>query len=194
MQEVAKLKLTIEETLPKYNSLLMTLRYFYPSSQTMHLILYLPRARKNLTSDHPEYITASRLRKSLMDHFSALDRIAKRLKSIPTPAAPYHRRFYDNFVKAIAQYLQTHMFTLQLMPNIEAKKESKVKEVRLDKIDAGGGGGKGSVVELEVLETQRRLVEGYLRDAKRERRGEDVKSLEVALGELEDEIQRMRVK
>ena len=107
----------------------------------------------------------------------------KRIKSHPSPT-PTTTRLLTSLHLSIITFLQTHMFTLQLMPKITtpAKTNKALPAIPSSQNEE----------EIRVLEEQRRLVEGFLGDALRRRKFEDAASLRVGLEELEGEIQRRR--
>ncbi|KAJ3128841.1 carboxypeptidase Y-deficient [Nowakowskiella sp. JEL0407] len=189
-QESARLRSAIEDVLPKFNSLLVSIT-----------------SRKNLTADHPEYIAAARHRKKLMDYFAELDKLGKRAKSIPSKSV-YFQRFHKNYHLATVQYLQSHMFTIQLLPNVSSrlstptlpKKESNPKIVAKtistvsessDWVMVPPKSKEDAQLMIEVLQQQRDQVDGFLKDAMKRRKFEDAKSLQTALEEIEIEIQKM---
>ncbi|KAI8812034.1 FYVE zinc finger-domain-containing protein [Cladochytrium replicatum] len=204
-QAMSKYRAMIDDIQPKFNSLLVTM------SQ-----------RRNLTADHPEYVAASRYRKSLLDHFAAMDHLGKRLKSLKTTTV-YQQRVHSNIHLAMMQYLQSKMFTLHLMPNVTTGTNNKGSKAHAapPSTSKNGMGGKGRVEtaaeartsrmlrtsahemseeemmlleQLEVLEMQRGQVEGQVVEATRRRRLEDAQSLRENLRELDDEIERIRVR
>ncbi|KAI8825233.1 FYVE zinc finger-domain-containing protein [Fimicolochytrium jonesii] len=162
---ITRYRASVTEVLPKFNNLLMNM------------------ANRVVTEyDDPEYKLASKYRKDLMEWFSELDKLGKRVKSHPTPT-PTTTRLLTALHLSIITFLQTHMFTLQLMPKITTPNKA---------LPAVPSSSSQNDEEVRVLEEQRRLVEGFLGDALRRRKFEDAASLRVGLEELEGEISRRR--
>ncbi|KAJ3012276.1 carboxypeptidase Y-deficient [Thoreauomyces humboldtii] len=128
-------------------------------------------------SGNRDYQLAARYRKSLMEWFSELDKLGKRIKIQP-PGTPTINRLHSALHLSIITYLQTHMFTLQLMPKLRtnAPPPAATPEVLAAR------------AQLPVLREQRALVVGYLDDARRRRRLEDAAALKESVDELDVEI------
>ncbi|KAJ3074996.1 carboxypeptidase Y-deficient [Podochytrium sp. JEL0797] len=171
------LKQNVEELLPKFNNLIMAL-----SSQNV------------IKSQDKEYILATKYRKLLMDYFADIDKLGKRIKSVPT-TLPQHQKVQDSIYMAIVQFLQSHMFTLTLMPKVTAPVASTpgssspaVKTVvfsdikRLEEVTS----------MLDVMEAQEAAIVGQLEDAVRKRRLEDAGALREAVDDVRGEVERLR--
>ncbi|KAJ3416991.1 carboxypeptidase Y-deficient [Chytridiales sp. JEL 0842] len=177
-ESMAKYKAQAEEVLPKFNSLVMTLGN-----------------REVIKSDDREYIMAARYRKNLMDYFSEIEKIGKRIKTLEAKGSS-SQKLQDNIHASTIQYLQSHMFTLHLMPKVtpthlppETKlSPTSVKRITLEEIQRVGEARKG----LEALEEQEAQLRKQVEEAVKRRRLEDAQSLKEALGEVEREVGRLR--
>ncbi|KAJ1565226.1 carboxypeptidase Y-deficient, partial [Nowakowskiella sp. JEL0078] len=139
---------------------------------------------------------------------------SKRIKTLPTNTS-YQQRFQSNIYLAATQFLQSHMFTLQLLPNVSTKEKKlpspviprSTGKIELstpltlnhpeDLIPMGGSTFKPKSQQeaqelLFVLDEQKAQVEMFLQDATRRRKFEDAKSLQRALADLEFEIQNLK--
>ncbi|KAJ3169758.1 carboxypeptidase Y-deficient [Geranomyces variabilis] len=168
-RSLVKYRSQVDEMLPKFNALLMSMAN-----------------RAVVKYEDNDYQVASKYRKSLMEWFSELDKLGKRIKlqqaatgsSKPTSTTV---RLLSALHLAIITYLQTHMFTLQLMPKVStAAAGSKPLPPTPATRDPA---------QLAVLKDQRALVQGFLDDALRRRRFEDAAALQESLDELDREIE-----
>ncbi|TPX72131.1 hypothetical protein SpCBS45565_g00526 [Spizellomyces sp. 'palustris'] len=157
---IAKYRGLVEETLPKFNNLLMSMAN-----------------RPTVDYEDRDYQMANRYRKNLLDYFSELDKLCKTVKSLPG-STPSVQRLHHNISLSVIQYLQSHMFTLQLMPKVN-KKGAESPAIASIIIDP----------ELEVLEQQYKQVEVFLQDSLKRRRFEDANALKESLQELGREIE-----
>ncbi|KAJ3027840.1 UNVERIFIED_CONTAM: carboxypeptidase Y-deficient [Siphonaria sp. JEL0065] len=173
-----QLKQHVEELLPKFNNLIMALSL-----------------QNTIRMEDKEYILASKHRKTLMDYFADMEKLGKRIKAIPG-ASHQHQKVQDNIQIMIIQFLQSHMFTLTLMPKVTPAPGSKGN---------GGGGDKFQVVSfadmqrldqasktLEVMEAQEATLRSQLEDAVKKRRLEDAGALREALEDVEVEVARLK--
>ncbi|ORY39499.1 FYVE-domain-containing protein [Rhizoclosmatium globosum] len=169
-EEFLKLKTNVEEVLPKFNHLIMAL-----SSQNI------------IRMEDKEYIIASRHRKTLMDYFAEIEKLGKRIKSLPAPSSQ-HQKLQDNIQMYIIQYLQTKMFSLTLMPKVTpppgSNLMSKVQSTTLAEMQRIDAANKA----LEVMEDQEKALRVQLEDALKRRKLEDAGALREALEEVEREI------
>lgn len=139
---------------------------------------------------------AGQVRKSLLDSFAAFDAISKRINMLPAHSSSM-RRLQANIHIAANHYLQRNMFPLQMLPRIlnpesKSKKGSKANgkgqspspqvQEEMDNIKA----------QLSAYEEQRALVSGFVKEAQRQRKFDDVRTLKISLSELESEIDRLR--
>ncbi|KAJ3057232.1 carboxypeptidase Y-deficient [Rhizophlyctis rosea] len=175
-QSAAKYRLLADETLPKYNSLIINLTN-----------------RETISLEDRDYQMAARYRKVLMDQFAELDKLGKHIKALPTNS-PTLKRVQANIAQATLQYLQTHMFTLQLMPKITRAQDTtsaiaeEIKTLSLADMTRLSD----AKQELEILEQQADQVRGFLDDAVRRRRFEEVATLRESLREVEEECEATR--
>ncbi len=77
------------------------------------------------------------MRKDLLDLFAEVDQIGKKIihdgKNMSEGSLP--RRLHESIYVSILNFLQMHMFTLQLLPSISRSKEHKLgTQIRLDDI------------------------------------------------------------
>ncbi|KAJ3280227.1 carboxypeptidase Y-deficient [Borealophlyctis nickersoniae] len=168
-QSVTKYRALVDEVLPKYNNLLVGLRN-----------------RANISYEDRDYQMAARYRKVLMDYFAELDKLAKQLKTLHSPS-PTLRRIESAISTSIVQYLQIHMFTIQLLPKpVSSSSSSPVPQnVNITALVE-------AKQQLQVLETQEEQVRGFLDDAVRRRRFEEVEMLKESLSEVVEEVDRVR--
>ena len=157
-QESLKIKTLILDTLPLFNQKLMDL---YQNS--------------TLNTQHPGYIMALETRKRLTLYFSELDKLGKRIKHSPTESL-YYQKLQDNIYFSIIQFLQQHMFTLQLLPDGNNNKDKN--QIEIETLEN----------EILVLQEQKNQVEKFLLDATAKRRFEDAQMLKESLDELILEI------
>ncbi|KAJ3045377.1 carboxypeptidase Y-deficient [Rhizophlyctis rosea] len=174
-QSIAKYRSLVEETLPKYNNLLINLT-----------------DRESITLEDGDYQMAARYRKILMDQFSEMDKLGKHIKALPTES-PTLRRIQANIAAATLHFLQTHMFTLQLMPKITRPSDvtavtNDVKTMSLADMTRLSD----AKQELDILQQQAEQVRGFLEDAVRRRRFEEVATLRDSLREVEEECEARR--
>ena len=140
---------------------------------------------------HPDYVTAAKTRKELLDDFAAYDTISKRIFSLPARSASL-KRLHTNIHIAATHYLQKHMFPLQRLPKI-------LKPLRNSLSETVNGDGKKSKratelqEQIKVLEEQSAQVEKFVADAQGKRKFDDVKTLKVSLDDLRGEIDKLRM-
>lgn len=150
---------------------------------------------------------AKRTRKRLLDAFSQYESAAKRIMALPSPT-PTHKTLQRSVYNAAAQFLQMHMLPLRALPKVIDKKQRRAAGLISDGGSTGVASGASSVSgggeseqdaeekrlkeQLIVLEEQRFLVDGMVREAKRLRRFEEVGVLERSVKELEEEIEKVR--
>ncbi|KAH6560835.1 hypothetical protein BASA50_007420 [Batrachochytrium salamandrivorans] len=179
-QQVVRLRSLVQQTLPKFNGLLVELR-----------------TRSKVSLQDQDYQIALKHRKQLLDYFTELERTAKQIKTLATPHAAT-QRLYSSIHQAAIQFLQANMLTLQLMPTTHeyrvdqhAMEENRVARKRFathadeDEYALLGG-------TLTVLEEQVSQLESMLLDATSRRRLEDAVTLNESLGEMRQEAERVR--
>lgn len=135
-----------------------------------------------------DYQIAVKRRQELLDCFADIDRISKKIKTSSSSSASGTRKLEDNIYFATIQFLQTHMFTLQLLPS--PKQTSSTKSRVLSAQDQASVNGLKK--ELEVLIEQSKQVEAYLVEATSRRKFEDAQMLKESLDEIGIEISRMQ--
>ncbi|KAI9328620.1 FYVE zinc finger-domain-containing protein [Obelidium mucronatum] len=170
-----QLKLQVEELLPKFNNLIMQL-----SSQN------------TIRMEDKEYIIASKHRKNLMDYFAEMEKLGKRIKAI-SPASSQHQKVQDSIQIAIIQFLQSHMFTLSLMPKVTSSMSTtggtdKIQIVSFADMQRLNEASK----TLEVMEAQEATLRAQLEDAVKKRRLEDAGALREALDDVEAEVVKLK--
>jgi Rabenosyn Rab binding domain len=126
-------------------------------------------SREIISFEDQDYKVALRIRKDLLDLFAALEHIASKLKSLPVTST--HARVASNMQSSIVQYLQTHMFTLRLLPNISTARVSIQNNEYV------------KVLEMQIASTQQQI-----KDLTARRKFDDVRILNEALEELTIEL------
>ncbi|KAJ1548222.1 carboxypeptidase Y-deficient, partial [Cladochytrium tenue] len=95
----------------------------------------------------------------------------------------------DNIYLAVVNYLQSHMFTLQLLPKTTTETmselDSKLTADERERLAAASSA-------LEALEAQEDQLRGFIEDATRRRRLEDAASLREALADVVAEVDRLK--
>lgn len=107
------------------------------------------------------------------------------------------RRLQANIHIAANHYLQRNMFPLQMLPRIlnpdskskkgakgsgKAKAPSPHEQSEIDDLTA----------QLAAFDEQKSLVAGFVKEAQRQRKFDDVRTLKISLSELEREIDRLQ--
>ncbi|KAI8338585.1 FYVE zinc finger-domain-containing protein [Chlamydoabsidia padenii] len=161
----------IEKLLPKFHSMILMLEQ-----------------EKIVQQTHESYRKAALIRKSLLDNFALYDTLVKSIKSLPAQTGPM-KRLQANICTAANQYLQRNMLPLQMLPrilntNTQEKKKKKTNNNNNKQQDE-------LVLQLDTFREQVSLVQGFIMDAKRNRKYDDVKTLTTSLNELELEIDRL---
>lgn len=137
-----------------------------------------------------------------MDHFSEIDRIAKTIKTLPSSLSST-KKVYENIYMATIYFLQNHMLTVQLLPEVTQApttanrpklvllpSENKSRFARLTPTQ------QAQVLDWEqqilVLEQQETQMELFIKDALASRKSEDAHSLMDHLAELQSEIDSLK--
>lgn len=97
------------------------------------------------------------------------------------------RRLQGNICTAANLYLQQNMLPLQMLPRIlkpEKKKQLNGASSKPQKEDLR--------LQLEAFQEQEMLLQGYIQDAQRNRKYDDVKTLQRSLEEVRVEIERIK--
>ncbi|ORX81408.1 hypothetical protein K493DRAFT_292756 [Basidiobolus meristosporus CBS 931.73] len=179
-QALSKHRSIIDRTLPKFNQMISILGSI-----------------NGLTESHMDFQKAAQIRKRLLDSFSQFDTISKKINSLATNS-PWERQLQSNIHLAATQYLQTYMFSLSLLPKL-FKKDSddshSITTTTFDQLqnepDAGQKKGKNSEI-LDVLQEQYTQVQGFLHEATKQRRFDDVRLLKQSLNDLAQEMEKLR--
>ncbi|KAI9143815.1 FYVE zinc finger-domain-containing protein [Paraphysoderma sedebokerense] len=98
-------RLKIMELLPKFNELVWKLSNLDTRTNLQDI-----KIRKS-------YHLATSYRKELVSWFSQVDNLAKKIHSLPT-SSTQEKRIHQNILMATNNFLQTHMFTLSLLPKL----------------------------------------------------------------------------
>ncbi|KAJ3332540.1 carboxypeptidase Y-deficient [Blyttiomyces sp. JEL0837] len=178
-EAMARVKTKVDDTLPRFNSLIMS----------------LSNAREVKATDH-DYLSAVKYRKALMDYFAEIDSIGKRIKALPAKSQSF-RKLQDNIHHATIQYLQSNMFTLNMMPNVtnpngkppsSPTTEGKIRKMTLDELERLDAASKA----LEAMEAQENQLRTFIDEAIGKRRLEDAAVLKEALRDVVVEVDRLR--
>ncbi|KAL1923701.1 uncharacterized protein VTP21DRAFT_8681 [Calcarisporiella thermophila] len=197
-QELQEYRKTIDNELPKFQEMLSMLQ---KDSAISH--------------DHQDFHAAAATRKKLLENFNSFDAASKRLLVIPARTT-YQKRLHENIHLASNQYLQQKMFPLAMLPKILKPSQTSTSGAnhissnsnhrggdQISSTSSSNGGSTGTQQlslsaddlareeQLAVIREQRKLVEGFLRDASQKRKFDDVKTLKRSLDELDAEIERL---
>ncbi|KAJ3187860.1 carboxypeptidase Y-deficient [Gaertneriomyces sp. JEL0708] len=166
---VTRYRTLIDENLPKFNNLLMSMA-----------------ARDTVECEDRDYQMATKLRQTLMDYFGELDKLGKTIRSFSS-STPDTQRLQRNVSLAIFNYLQNHMFTLQMMPKVGAQgvPANGHSVHTASQIEA-------LTQEIEIMEEQYSQVSTFLDDAIRRRRLEDAQALKESVEDLRVAIETKR--
>ncbi|CAO3665516.1 unnamed protein product [Umbelopsis ramanniana] len=178
-QQLSATKTNIEKMLPRFQDMVMMLERNEISNQS-----------------HETFKLAGQVRKSLLDSFATFDAISKRINMLPAHSSSM-RRLQANIHIAANHYLQRNMFPLQMLPRIlnpdsKSKKGAKTngkarapsphEQAEIDDLTA----------QLAAFDEQKSLVAGFVKEAQRQRKFDDVRTLKISLSELEREIDRLQ--
>ncbi|KAF8889773.1 hypothetical protein CPB84DRAFT_1419349 [Gymnopilus junonius] len=165
------LEVDIEESLPKFQELIMTLTH----------------------NDQPTK-EASAARKHLLDSFAQYDKLSKKIYALPSPNGPGSSQ--DRVQAAILiranLFLQKNMFPLQSLPTprsttkvyVSSETAKVTADVPTDIFSA-------LAHRLQPLLEQESLLESFVAEAATQRKFEDVKTLKANLSEIRLEIERL---
>lgn len=124
--------------------------------------------------DDAEYHQTARQRKTLLDLFSNLDSIAKRVKNLP--GTSNELKLHVNIVRDTSEYVQRNMQTLQMMPRVTRPDDAEIQVISMDEVRTDA--------EVGMLESQYGQVDAFLRVAIKERRIDDAEVLKGNLAEI----------
>ncbi|KAJ2747357.1 carboxypeptidase Y-deficient [Coemansia sp. BCRC 34301] len=145
-----------------------------------------------------EAARAAAVRRKLTAAFACADRASKAIAALPA-ASPTAARLHGAVRRAAVQYLQTHMFTLSMLPSrqsavsLPATPTPVSREASIDQpvsyaTTNSSLSQEDKLTSLEVLRDQRQRVLGYIAQAQKERRLEDAISLQASLADLDEEL------
>ncbi|KAJ3213651.1 carboxypeptidase Y-deficient [Dinochytrium kinnereticum] len=173
-QAICKNKAAVEELLPKFNSMILALKN-----------------ADEIKAEDREYVMASRYRKTLLDHFSEIEKIGKRIKLLPTES-PSLRKLQDNIHVSSVQYLQNNMFTLHMMPRTTKELQFHDTNGKIPLSAEDQRRLESARTTLAAMETQEEQLRAFIEDATRRRKLEDVAMLKEALSEVVTEVDRVK--
>lgn len=104
------------------------------------------------------------------------------------------KRLQANVCTAANLYLQQNMLPLQMLPRIlkPDKKSNGGSKLKSASNGKASGGNPELAVQLQAFQEQQALLEGYIREAQRNRKFEDVRTLKRNLDELLAEMARLK--
>ncbi|CAJ0879090.1 19318_t:CDS:10 [Entrophospora sp. SA101] len=198
-QKLTKIRSAIDLTLPKFQDMIVMLK-----------------SQEIVNQTHADYQVAAKTRKELLDNFAQFDAISKEIKTL-TPKSESVKRLQLNIHLAASQYLHQNMLTLSVLPQMFKRKNNSSKgngnseddeSSSVFSVFSANNGVDGRTrsfsnssvkkvgekldEQLEVLQQQEKLVLGYIQDATRRRKIDDVKTLKASLDELKAEINRKK--
>ncbi|KAF4615391.1 hypothetical protein D9613_002945 [Agrocybe pediades] len=172
-EDFINLESEIEESLPKFQELLMSLSHH----------------------DQPTK-EASAARKRLLESFAQYDRLSKKIRALPCTNGPGSSQ--DRVQAAILTranlFLQKNMFPLQSLPTPQTRSKDPNVSKNPGKVDAAetmSDLDSALARTLQPLLEQEALLESFVEEAQMQRKFEDVKTLKVNLAEIRLEIERL---
>ncbi|KIJ63248.1 hypothetical protein HYDPIDRAFT_29511 [Hydnomerulius pinastri MD-312] len=159
-----ELEKDIEESLPQFQELLLT-----------------------LNTDSPPTKEASLARKRLLDAFAAYDALSKRIRALPCPPGSSQDRVQHAISTRAGLFLQKHMFPLQSLPKPKPTSSQGQGQGQTPLIDPTSS----LAHALQPLLEQEALLESFVAEATAQRKFEDAKTLRANLAEIRGEIERM---
>nr|CAG8564977.1 8238_t:CDS:10 [Entrophospora candida] len=179
-------------------------------------MIVMLKSQEIVNQTHADYQVAAKTRKELLDNFAQFDAISKEIKTL-TPKSESVKRLQLNIHLAASQYLHQNMLTLSVLPQMFKRKSNNSKgngnseddeSSSVFSVFSANNGVDGRTrsfsnssvkkvgekldEQLEVLQQQEKLVLGYIQDATRRRKIDDVKTLKASLDELKAEINRKK--
>ncbi|KAG6379195.1 FYVE zinc finger-domain-containing protein [Boletus reticuloceps] len=152
----------IEEALPQFQELLLT-----------------------LNSDSPPSKDAATARKRILDDLASYDAISKRIRKIPCTPGSSQDRIQLAIRTRADLFLQKNMFPLQTLP--KAKKQVPSPDAATPLVDPDSE----LAHALQPLLEQEALLESFVGEAMAHRKFEDAKTLKANLKEIRAEVDRM---
>ncbi|KAL5529681.1 hypothetical protein ACEPAG_5666 [Sanghuangporus baumii] len=174
-EALVSLESEIEETLPQFQELMLSLSNNLDEAPTKE---------------------ASAARKHLLECFADYDAIAKRIRKIPCPggSGSSQDRVQAAIVARANMFLQKNMFPLQSLPKLKRRSSANVNG------DVSGSESAPSQVidpdselarVLQPLLEQEALLESFVEEATTHRKFEDARTLKANLAEIRTEIDRV---
>ncbi|KAG9306898.1 hypothetical protein G9A89_002567 [Geosiphon pyriformis] len=202
-QKLTKIRHAIDKTLPKFQDMLDML-------QTKEIV----------NQTHADYQLATRTRKELLDNFAQFDFISKKINSLPHNNNS-EKRLQSNIHLAANQYLQQNMLPLSMLPKIlkNDPQQRKTQGPDEDEDDDEDSDSPDAILaawtngrprslsvsssrsvkgeekprqQLAVLVEQQKQVQGFIQEATRKRKFDDVITLKASLDELQLEISKIK--
>ncbi|CAO3634946.1 unnamed protein product [Cunninghamella blakesleeana] len=177
-----------------YHQLTVTRQYIEKLLPKFHSMILVLEQEKIVQQEHDTYKKAALVRKSVLDNFALYDTLVKSIKSLPTQTSSM-KRLQTNICIAANLYLQQNMLPLQMLPRI-LNTNSSSKDKKKVKKDSSNGHQQQEydqlLSQLQIYEEQYTLVQGFILNAKKSRKYDDVKSLTLSLNELQTEIERLK--
>ncbi|KAF7727793.1 carboxypeptidase Y-deficient [Apophysomyces ossiformis] len=167
-----------------YHQLFLTRQTIEKLLPAFHDMILMLEQEKLVHHTHEKYKMAAQVRKSLLDNFALYDTLSKSIRSLPA-RTPGMKRLQNNICTAANLYLQRNMLPLQMLPRILKPEKPQPSEKAKDHTQE-------LYAKLQTYKEQQALVEGYIYEAKRNRKYDDVKTLELSLMELQKEIESLQ--
>lgn len=101
------------------------------------------------------------------------------------------KRLQANICTAANHYLQRNMLPLQMLPRILNTTQEKKKKITANNKTNNSKQQDELALQLDTFKEQVALVQGFITEAKNNRKYDDVKTLTISLKELELEINRL---
>ncbi|KAI8388681.1 FYVE zinc finger-domain-containing protein [Radiomyces spectabilis] len=156
-----------------------------------HDMIVMLEQEKIVNQTHETYRSASQIRKSLLDSFALYDTLAKSIRTLPVSSASM-KRLQTNISTAANMYLQRNMLPLQMLPRI-LKPEKKKRRSVTGRTPTENPNIEELHAQYQAYVEQYKLVEGFIQEAKQNRKYDDAKTLKASLEELRSEIHRLRL-
>ncbi|KAK9764036.1 carboxypeptidase Y-deficient [Basidiobolus ranarum] len=177
-QALSKHRSIIDRTLPKFNQMISILGSI-----------------SGLTESHMDFQKAAQIRKRLLDSFAQFDGISKKINNLPSNS-PWERQLQNNIHLAATHYLQTYMFSLTLLPKLFKKDndDSSITTTTFGDLQNEPKFEQKKVKNselLDVLQEQYSQGQGFLHQATKQRRFDDVKLLKQSLNDLAQEMEKL---
>jgi len=168
LQILIQLEKEIEDALPQFQELVLSL------------------SDDSLTSSHHLTHESTLMRKRLLESFGEYDKLAKRIRQLPTTRGSSQDRVQNAILTRATLFLQKNMFPLQALPKPQKKSPTTPG-------DTSKTSDKDSelALALQPLLEQEALLEQFVEEAQAQRKFEDAKTLKANLQEIRSEIERI---